>query len=345
MDNLSVAHARRGESVGQQARLQGWVRTRRDSKGGFRFLELNDGSCLGNVQVVADGKLPNYESEIKHLTAGSQRHRRRRGQGVARQGPGDRGARRARHRPRLGRPRDVPAAEEGALVRVPAHDRPPAAADQHLRRHRPRAQPRLPLDPRLLPGARLPLRPHADHHRQRLRRRRRDVPRHHARPRPSCRARDDGEVDYAQDFFDQPAFLTVSGQLEGRDLRLLRWARSTRSARRSAPRTRNTSRHLAEFWMIEPEMAFFELDDNMDLAEAFLKRIFRDVLDAVRRGHAVLQRAHRQDRARHARSDRRQRLRPPALHRGGRASWRSRARRSSSRSPGATTCRPSTSAT
>ena len=51
-------------------RLQGWVRTRRDSKGGFSFLELNDGSCLGNVQVIAEATLPNYESEIKHLTAG-----------------------------------------------------------------------------------------------------------------------------------------------------------------------------------------------------------------------------------------------------------------------------------
>src|SRR5262249_56755524 len=71
MEKMFVAQARRVEAVGKQVLLQGWVRTRRDSKGGFSFLELNDGSCFGNVQIVADGKLPNYESEIKHLGAGA----------------------------------------------------------------------------------------------------------------------------------------------------------------------------------------------------------------------------------------------------------------------------------
>src|SRR5690242_3375865 len=70
MDKISVAQARQVESVGRQVVIDGWVRTRRDSKGGFSFLEINDGSCFGNIQVVADGKLPNYDSEIKHLTAG-----------------------------------------------------------------------------------------------------------------------------------------------------------------------------------------------------------------------------------------------------------------------------------
>src|SRR5690242_10381592 len=70
MDKISVAQARQVESVGRQVRLQGWVRTRRDSKGGFSFLEINDGSCFGNVQVVADGKLANYETEVKKLGTG-----------------------------------------------------------------------------------------------------------------------------------------------------------------------------------------------------------------------------------------------------------------------------------
>ena len=70
MQTISVAQARRAEAIGQQVRLNGWIRTRRDSKGGFSFLELNDGSCQGNIQVVADGKLANYESEIKRLIAG-----------------------------------------------------------------------------------------------------------------------------------------------------------------------------------------------------------------------------------------------------------------------------------
>src|SRR5436309_16086366 len=71
MDRTTVAQARREESIGKDVLLQGWVRPRRDSKGGFSFLELNDGSCLGNVQVVADGSLPNYETEVKKLNAGA----------------------------------------------------------------------------------------------------------------------------------------------------------------------------------------------------------------------------------------------------------------------------------
>src|SRR5437899_11758828 len=71
MQKISVAQARLEQSTGQQVKLQGWLRTRRDSKGGFSFLELNDGSCFGNVQVIAEARLPNYESEIKHLPAGA----------------------------------------------------------------------------------------------------------------------------------------------------------------------------------------------------------------------------------------------------------------------------------
>jgi asparaginyl-tRNA synthetase len=70
MEKLSVAQARRADNVGQTVRLQGWIRTRRDSKGGFSFLELNDGSCQGVLQLVADGSLENYESEVKRLSAG-----------------------------------------------------------------------------------------------------------------------------------------------------------------------------------------------------------------------------------------------------------------------------------
>src|SRR5438876_152413 len=71
MDIITVAEARRVEAVGRKVTLRGWVRTRRDSKGGFSFIELNDGSSLGNVQVVAPGELSNYEKEIKHLPTGA----------------------------------------------------------------------------------------------------------------------------------------------------------------------------------------------------------------------------------------------------------------------------------
>src|SRR6266436_2268015 len=71
MTRTTVAQARREDCIGKDIVLEAWIRTRRDSKGGFSFLELNDGSCQGNIQIVADGKLANYESEIKHLSAGS----------------------------------------------------------------------------------------------------------------------------------------------------------------------------------------------------------------------------------------------------------------------------------
>jgi asparaginyl-tRNA synthetase len=84
-------------------------------------------------------------------------------------------------------------------------------------------------------------------------------------------------VDFAQDFFDRPAYLTVSGQLEAEIFACALGKVYTFGPTFRAENS-NTSRHLAEFWMVEPEMAFFELTDNMDLAERFLKRIFRDVL-------------------------------------------------------------------
>ncbi len=87
----------------------------------------------------------------------------------------------------------------------------------------------------------------------------------------------DGRIDFSCDFFDRPSFLTVSGQLEAEILATALGKVYTFGPTFRAENS-NTSRHLAEFWMIEPEMAFFDLFDNMDLAERFLKRIFRDVL-------------------------------------------------------------------
>ena len=70
MTKISICDARQPDSIGKQATLQGWIRTRRDSKGGFSFLEINDGSCLANIQVIVDADLPNYETDVKRLSAG-----------------------------------------------------------------------------------------------------------------------------------------------------------------------------------------------------------------------------------------------------------------------------------
>jgi asparaginyl-tRNA synthetase len=87
-----------------------------------------------------------------------------------------------------------------------------------------------------------------------------------------------GKIDFSKDFFGRPSYLTVSGQLEAET-----FACGLGKCYTFGPTFRaensNTPRHLAEFWMVEPEMAFFELTDNMDLAERFLKRIFNDVLE------------------------------------------------------------------
>src|SRR5436309_11568812 len=69
--DVSVAHALAGRApVGQEVTVKGWVRTRRDSKAGFSFITVNDGSCFDSIQVVAPNALPNYQTEILHLTAG-----------------------------------------------------------------------------------------------------------------------------------------------------------------------------------------------------------------------------------------------------------------------------------
>ncbi|WP_088893299.1 asparagine--tRNA ligase [Leptolyngbya ohadii] len=89
---------------------------------------------------------------------------------------------------------------------------------------------------------------------------------------------DAGEIDYSQDFFGRRAFLTVSGQLEA-EIMAMAFSNVYTFGPTFRAENSNTSRHLAEFWMVEPEMAFCDLVGNMDLAEAFLKHIFRYVLE------------------------------------------------------------------
>src|SRR5688572_26541253 len=91
----------------------------------------------------------------------------------------------------------------------------------------------------------------------------------------------DGNIDWQQDFFSRRAYLTVSGQLEG-EIFALAFSKVYTFGPTFRAENSNTPRHLAEFWMIEPEMAFYELADNMALAEEFLKYTIRYVLDHCR---------------------------------------------------------------
>jgi asparaginyl-tRNA synthetase len=86
------------------------------------------------------------------------------------------------------------------------------------------------------------------------------------------------EVDYSQDFFGRPAYLTVSGQLEA-EVMAMAFSNVYTFGPTFRAENSNTSRHLAEFWMVEPEMAFCDLEGDMDLAEAFLKHIFKYVME------------------------------------------------------------------
>ncbi|MEO6163486.1 MAG: asparagine--tRNA ligase [Candidatus Binatia bacterium] len=89
---------------------------------------------------------------------------------------------------------------------------------------------------------------------------------------------EDGKIDWQKDFFGKPAFLTVSGQLEG-EIFAAAFSKVYTFGPTFRAENSNTPRHLAEFWMVEPEMAFYELEDNMRLAEEFLKYTIRYVLE------------------------------------------------------------------
>ncbi len=276
MEKLSVALARSPESVGRTAIIQGWVRTRRDSKGGFSFVEVNDGSCFGNVQVVVDGKLPNYESDIKKLTTGSSITI----VGEVRASPA-KGQATEVHATSVtvhgGADADTyPLQKKGhtfEFLRTIAHLRPRSNTFGAVARVRNcvcrsihdffQEQGFLYVHPPIITAS------DCEGAGQMFKVTTLDL---------MNISRQAGAVDFAQDFFGKPAFLTVSGQLEAEVFACALGKVYTFGPTFRAENS-NTSRHLAEFWMVEPEMAFYELTDNMDLAEAFLKRIFRDVLD------------------------------------------------------------------
>ena len=182
METVTVAQARRPTRPASTCGCKAGFARGATRKGASASWSSTTARRSPTCRSSPTAELPNYESEIKHLVAGCSvtvegevKASPAKGQATEVQAASDQGA-------RLGRSRNLSAAEEAALVRVPADARPPAAAHQHVRRDRPGAQLRLPLDPRFLSGRRLPLRPSADHHGQRLRRRRRDVQGHHARP-------------------------------------------------------------------------------------------------------------------------------------------------------------------
>jgi asparaginyl-tRNA synthetase len=264
-------------SASERVLVKGWVRTRRDSKG-FSFLELNDGSCLKNLQVIVDEALPSY-AQLKDVTTGAALEVE--GALVESPGAGQAWEVRAAALRLLGTadPESYPLQKKrhtDEFLRTIAHLRPRTNKYGALFRIRSEAAFAVHrffrergfyyLHTPIITGSdcegagemfrvtTLPLSP----------------------PAPPA-----GESPHAADFFGKEAGLTVSGQLEAE-----LFACALGSVYTFGPTFRaensNTPRHAAEFWMIEPEMAFADLADDMDLGEELVKAVTRHVLENCR---------------------------------------------------------------
>lgn len=275
MAKLTVAVARKAESVGQKATLQGWVRTRRDSKGGFSFIEINDGSSLGNLQIIADADLANYEEEIKKLSAGcsitvhgeikesgGKQPTEMQATEVIVHGWAD--------------PEEYPLQKKRhsfEKLREWAHLRPRTNTFGAVMRVRNTICKAIhdffQNDGFLYVNTPIITASDCEGAGEMFRVTTLDLEK---------LAKAGGPVNYSYDFFDRPSYLTVSGQLEAEIFACALGKVYTFGPTFRAENS-NTSRHLAEFWMVEPEMAFYELEDNMDLAEAFLKYVVQEVLN------------------------------------------------------------------
>lgn len=275
IDGMSVRAAREAAAIGRTARIRGWIRTRRDSKGGFSFLELNDGSSLANLQVIADGSLANYESDVKRLATGCSVTVE--GAITASGGKGQATELRASRIEIHGwaDPEAYPLQKKQhsfEKLREWAHLRPRTNSFGAMARVRNRVSYAIHqfFQEQGFLYVHTPIITASDCEGAgamfRVTTLDADKP-----PRTA------GKVDFSRDFFHRPSFLTVSGQLEG-EIFACALGRIYTFGPTFRAENSNTSRHLAEFWMIEPEMAFYDLADNMALAESFLKRVIGDTL-------------------------------------------------------------------
>jgi len=262
---------------GQAIILQGWVRTKREGKG-LTFLEVNDGSSMAGLQVVLNADLADYDTVVKALTTGSSveiggdlvespgkgQRVELQGQTITVFGTADGETyplQKKRHSFEFLRGLGHLRARTNTLGAVFRVRNACAQAIHQFFQEQGFLWMHTPIitasdcegagEMFAVTGLDL-----------------NQVPK-----------TAEGKVDYGQDFFGKPAYLTVSGQLEAEIM-----AMAFKDVYTFGPTFRaensNTSRHLAEFWMVEPEMAFCDLVGNMDLAEDFLKYIFSSVLNA-----------------------------------------------------------------
>ena len=257
--------------------IKGWVRTRRDSKAGFSFVHVSDGSCFNPVQVVAPDTLPNYSDEVLHLTAGCSLEAT--GTVVPSPAKGQPFELKASAVDVIGWVEDPdsypiqPKPHSLEFLREVAHLRPRTnviGAVTRVRHTIAQAIHRF-FHERGFVWVNTPIITTSDAEGAG------ELFRVSTLDQMNLPRTPEGKIDFAQDFFGRETFLTVSGQLN-----VEAYCMALSKVYTFGPTFRaensNTSRHLAEFWMIEPEIAFADLADNATLAEVLLKHIFRTVL-------------------------------------------------------------------
>ena len=278
MTTVSVEHALAGKlPAGGEVTVRGWVRTRRDSKAGLSFVNVSDGSCFAPIQVVAPASLPNYESEVKRLTAGCSVIAT--GTLVPSQGKGQSFEIQASKVEVVGWVDDPetypiqPKAHTMEYLREVAHLRPRTNTLGALTRVRhclSQAIHRFFHDDGFF-WIHTPIITASDCEGAG------EMFRVSTLDLANLPRNAEGKIDYSRDFFGREAFLTVSGQLNV-EAYCLAMSKVYTFGPTFRAENSNTSRHLAEFWMIEPEIAFADLAADADLAERFLKAIFTALL-------------------------------------------------------------------
>ena len=270
-----------GVAVGARVTVEGWIRTRRDSKAGLSFLAVHDGSCFDALQVVAPAELPGYAEVVLHIVTGCAV--RVTGEVVASQGKGQTVEVRAEAIEVVGWVDDPetypmqPKRHTMEYLREVAHLRPRTnviGAVTRVRHTLAMAVHRF-FHERGFFWIHTPIITASDAEGagQMFRVSTLDA----ANPPRTA----GGAVDWNQDFFGKEAHLTVSGQLNV-ETYCMAMSRVYTFGPTFRAENSNTRRHLAEFWMIEPELAFADLADDAQLAEDFLKAIFTTLLDERR---------------------------------------------------------------
>ncbi|CDL87415.1 asparagine--tRNA ligase [Xenorhabdus cabanillasii] len=263
--------------VGNEVTVRGWVRTRRDSKAGISFLAVHDGSCFNPLQAVVNNNLPNYQDEVLNLTTGCSVEVT--GTVVESQGKGQSFELQATKIVVVGMVEDPDtypmAAKRHSIeyLREVAHLRPRTnliGAVARVRHTLAQALHRFYHEKGFF-WVSSPLITASDTEGAG------EMFRVSTLDLQNLPLTDKGDVDFSKDFFGREAFLTVSGQLNGEA-----YACALSKVYTFGPTFRaensNTSRHLAEFWMFEPEVAFADLNDIAKLAEEMLKYVFKAAL-------------------------------------------------------------------